>query len=61
MKSLKELDAGGKCGIDQNGIKRLNLIKLNIDDNDKIKDVNFMNSLKKLYAQVPVELIKTVS
>ena len=50
MKNLKELYASGNCGIDQKGIKGLNLIKLNVHDNSKIKKVSFMTSLKKLYA-----------
>ena len=46
MKSLKTLQAGGKCGIDQNGIKNLNLIALYYSDNEKITDVSFMQSVK---------------
>ena len=49
--TLKNLNAGGYCGIDQNGIKYLHLIKLY--GNEKIKDVSQMAStLKILYAGV---------
>src|SRR6201996_2989084 len=49
--TLKILDAGGNCGIDQNGIKNLHLTELYASGNKKIKDVSHMRStLKKLNA-----------
>ena len=50
MKNLKKLDASDDCGIDQSGIKELNLVELNADDNNKITNVSFMKKLKKLNA-----------
>jgi hypothetical protein len=41
---------GNKCQIDQNGIKNLNLTELNVSNNPKITNVNFMFNLKKLIA-----------
>src|SRR6201996_7721734 len=46
--TLKILNAGGCCGIDQNGIKDLHLTKLNASDNKKIKDVSQMASTLKI-------------
>src|ERR1700761_131814 len=40
MATLKILNAGGYCGIDQNGIKNLHLTELLAINNEKIKDVN---------------------
>ena len=55
MKNLKRLKAWGHfCGIDQNGIKGLDLIELDITDNPKITDVSFMKNLKKLIAEGPL-------
>ena len=49
MKNSKELNASGySCGIDQLGIKSLDLIKLNAQNNPKIKDVRWMKNLKEL-------------
>lgn len=39
MLSLIRLVANLNSGIDQNGIKNLNLIKLSVNDNSKIYDV----------------------
>ena len=50
MKNLKILSISGSHVIDQNGIEKLDLIELNIEDNNKIKDVSFMKNLKILYA-----------
>ena len=50
MKNLKKLNASDECGIDQNGIKELDLFELNANYNIKIKDVSFMKNLKILYA-----------
>ena len=50
MKNLKILNASDNCGIDQNGINNLDLIELNVDDNSKINNVNFMKNLKILNA-----------
>ena len=36
MTNLIELNAAGMCCIDDDGIKQLNLIKLNANDNPKI-------------------------
>ena len=47
MSNLKELNASSNCGIDQNGIKNLNLIKLIASYNSKIKDVSWMKNLDK--------------
>ena len=52
MKSLKILDADQNCGIDQNSIQNLDLVMLSIIGNDKITNVSFMKSLKKLYKEV---------
>ena len=49
MKSLKVLHASDSCGIDQNGIKNLDLVKLDASYNHKITNVSFMKSLKVLY------------
>src|ERR1700761_5754752 len=46
--TLKILNAGSYCGIDQNGIKDLHLIELYVDDNKKIKDVSQMASTLKI-------------
>src|SRR2546430_1475517 len=48
MTNLRELDASENCGIDQNGIKGLNLIKLKVYNNPKIQDVSWMTNLRKL-------------
>ena len=50
MMNLKILYASGDCGIDQNGIKGLNLEKLNAENNEKIEDVSHMKNLKILCA-----------
>ena len=52
LTTLKKLYVNHLCGIDQQGIYRLDLIELYADSNEKIKDVSFMTSLKKLYAGV---------
>ena len=51
MKKLQKLNARGNCGIDQNGINGLNLIKLDAAYNPKIIDVSFMKKLQILYAE----------
>ena len=49
--TLRILDAGWHCGIDQAGIQTLQLTKLNANGNKKITDVNFMrNTLRILHA-----------
>ena len=48
--TLKKVNAGSNCGIDQNGIKDLHLTELNAFGNKKIKDVSQMASLKILNA-----------
>src|SRR5690606_34121915 len=50
MTNLKILGAGGNCGIDNEGISKLNIIELNASDNNKITNVNHMTNLKILYA-----------
>ena len=48
--TLKILNCGYNCGIDQNGISKLNLIELCVIDNKKIKNVNHMKkTLNILY------------
>ena len=59
--TLKILDVSGNCGIGQNGIKDLHLIKLyaygnkkilhliKLCGNEKIKDVSQMASIFKIY------------
>ena len=51
MSRLETLCAAGICGIDQNGISGLgaSLRKLVINDNGKIKNLNHLVGLKKLY------------
>src|SRR6201996_8498168 len=46
--TLKKLNVGGNCGIDQNGIKDLHLTELNASGNKKIKDVSQMASTLKI-------------
>jgi hypothetical protein len=46
MTNLTTLNAEGNCGIDDNGIKNLNLIKLFASANRKITDVTHMTNLK---------------
>src|ERR1700753_1860589 len=46
--TLKILNAGGYCGIDQNGIKDLHLTELDASRNEKIKDVSQMASTLKI-------------
>ena len=46
---FKRIRRCGISGINQIGIKRLDLIKLNVDDNFQIKDVSFMTNLKELH------------
>ena len=49
--TLKILNAGGNCGIDQNSIKDLHLTELDAYNNEKIKDVSqTASTLKILYA-----------
>ena len=52
MKSLRVLGCGSLfgyiCGIDQNGIKGLNLTKLYAFNNSKISDVSWMSNLIEL-------------
>src|SRR5882724_472483 len=50
MASLKVLNARHHCGINQNGIKGLNLVTLNASNNSHIVDVSFMTRLKILDA-----------
>ena len=45
MKKLKILSARGYYGIDQNGIKELDLIELDVSYNEKINDTSFIFSL----------------
>ena len=47
MRNLKKLIAFGDCGIDDNGIKNLNLIELYSHNNPKITNVSHMTNLKK--------------
>ena len=50
LTNLKKLYCHGGCGIDQEGIKDLQLIEeLNANDNKKIKNVNHLYKLKILY------------
>ena len=50
MTNLKILGALGDCGIDDNGIKDLNLIELDAGYNPRIKNINHMTNLRKLDA-----------
>ena len=50
MINLKILDASGDCGINDNGIKNINLEKLYVSYNHKITNVNHMTKLKILDA-----------
>jgi len=50
MKSLQILHAEGDCGINQQEIKGLNLIKLDASYNSKITNVSHMESLQILHA-----------
>jgi len=51
MTKLKVLDASSVCGIDDDGIKNLNLEILIVDSNDKIKNIKHMTNLKELSAR----------
>ena len=44
MRNLKVLHAYGNCGINQNGINGLDLVKLYADDNKKITTKSFKKS-----------------
>src|SRR6201992_2308211 len=46
--TLKFLNVGGNCGINQNGIKDLHLTELDAYDNEKIKDISQMASTLKI-------------
>ena len=48
MKSLKVLNISYDCAIDQNGIRGLDLLVLDISNNNKITDMSFIKSLKNL-------------
>jgi hypothetical protein len=50
MKSLKKLGATGICGISQDSINGLDLVKLYAGFNPKITDVSHMKSLNVLNA-----------
>ena len=50
MKSLKYLNISEDCGIKQDGIKGLDLDRLEAEDNSKITNVSFMKKLKILNA-----------
>jgi hypothetical protein len=50
MNNLIELYANEYSGINDNGIKNVNLIKLNANNNSNITNVNHMNKLKELFA-----------
>ena len=50
LSKLKILYCSCDCGIDQEGIKDLQLIEeLYSDDNEKIKNVKYLSKLKILY------------
>jgi hypothetical protein len=51
MKNLKNLYAGGNCGIDQCGIRGLDLNELFACFNFKITNVSFMKNLKCSYVE----------
>ena len=51
MTNLKELNAGGKCGIDNYGVKNINLEVLYAYDNQKITNIKHMTNLKELDAR----------
>ena len=46
--TLKILDCGWICGVDQNGISQLNLIELYANSNKRIYDVNHMKKTLKI-------------
>jgi hypothetical protein len=51
MIKLEELNAGGRCGIDQKGIENLALLRvLNASENGQITNVNHLTKLEKLNA-----------
>ena len=50
MTKLQKLEADGNYGINNDGIKRVNLIELDAYDNPKITDINHMTKLQKLNA-----------
>ena len=50
MTKLQILDAPGNCGVDDNGIKDINLVELHAPDNPKITNVNHMTKLQILDA-----------
>ena len=50
MTKLQILDIHGMCGIDNNGIKHLNLIELGAFNNRKITNINHMTKLQILDA-----------
>ena len=60
MQNLKVLDIRADCGIDQNGIIGLDLVKLDARNNSKITDVSFMKNLKILHAYGNVGLTEMV-
>ena len=51
MTNLQVLHARGNCGIDQKGIKELNLVKLYASYNPKITSVSYMTNLQVLHAR----------
>ena len=50
MINLQKLNASRNCGIDNDGIKGLNLIELYVSNNPKITNVNWMKKIQKLDA-----------
>lgn len=47
---MRRAHAESTCGIDDDGIKKLNLIELYVSHNYKIKDVSYMTNLRTLIA-----------
>ena len=50
MTNLVKLNASWNCGLNDDGISQLNLVKLNVLGNPKITNINYMTNLVKLNA-----------
>jgi len=50
LTTLKKLNISGFCGVGQSGIRHLDLVRLDVSHNQKIVNLNWMKSLKYLYA-----------
>ena len=52
MKNLRELYAWGNCGISNDDIANLNLVKLYADSNPKIKQSKFQFFIKTMFCNI---------